>query len=194
MGIEGEVKRERLKGAPMARRPPLDDRELLKLLEAGHGQSESARTLGYPVGTVTARVKKLRDRGILTPGGVVDWEALDTWEREHKPAAYRAKVKASKLPSKPKPEAEEAPRDVESKPEVYQESKLEGLLPELEEIVSWWRERKKALSKPIGVSKKRQTYILSEELIEAVKDYAQRKGIPITEAINEIIRRGLTEG
>jgi len=173
----------------MARRPPLDDRELLKLLEAGEGQSEAARTLGYPVGTVTARVKKLRERGILKPGEtgeVVDWEALDTWEREHKPAAYRAKVKASKLPSKPKPEAEEAPVDVESK--------LRGLLPELEEIVSWWRERKKALSKPIGVSKKRQTYILSEELIEAVKDYAQRKGIPITEAINEIIRRGLTEG
>jgi len=174
------------KGVAMNRRPPLDDRELLKLLEAGQSQSEAARTLGYPVGTVTARVKKLRDRGILTPGGVVDWEALDTWEREHKPAAYRAKAKASKLPSKPNPEAEEAPVDVESK--------LRGLLPELEEIVSWWRERKKALSKPIGVSKKRQTYILSEELIEAVKDYAQRKGIPITEAINEIIRRGLTEG
>ena len=178
----------------MARRPPLDDRELLKLLEDGQGQSEAARTLGYPVGTVTARVKKLRDRGILTPGGVVHWEALDRWEREHKPAAYRGKVKASKLPSKPKPEAEEAPGDVESKPAVYQESKLRGLLPELEEMVSWWRERKKALSKPIDVSKKRQTYILSEELIEAVKDYAQRKGIPITEAINEIIRRGLTEG
>ena len=170
----------------MARRPPLDDRELLKLLEAGQSQSEAARTLGYPVGTVTARVKKLRDRGILTPGGVVDWEALETWEREHKPGPYQAKTKEGKLPSKPKPEAEEAPVDVESK--------LRGLLPELEEIVSWWRERKKALSKPIGVSKKRQTYILSEELIEAVKDYAQRKGIPITEAINEIIRRGLTEG
>ena len=170
----------------MARRPPLDDRELLKLLEDGQGQSEAARTLGYPVGTVTARVKKLRDRGILKPGDEVDWEALEAWEREHQPKTYRAKAKASKLPSKPKPEAEEAPVDVESK--------LRGLLPELEEIVCWWRERKKALSKPIGVSKKRQTYILSEELIEAVKDYAQRKGIPITEAINQIIRRGLTEG
>lgn len=97
----------------------------------------------------------------------------------------------SKLPSKPKPEAEEGPAGVESKPEVYQDSKLEGLLPELEEIVSWWRQRKKALSKPTGLPKKRQTYILSQELIDGVRKVAQQKGITLTEAVNEVIRRGL---
>jgi|GEM_PF-1943521 len=178
----------------MARRPPIDDRALLKLLEAGHGQSEAARALDYPTGTVTARVKKLRERGIFKPGGEVDWEALEAWEAGHKPGAYREETEKSKPPSKPKPKAQQAPEDAQSKPAVYQGSKLEGLLPELEEIVSWWRDRKKALSKPRGVPRKRQTYILSEELIHGVREYAQRKGIPITEAINEIIRRGLTEG
>jgi len=168
----------------MVRRPPLDDRELLRLLEEGQGQSESARTLGYPVGTVTARVKKLRERGILKPGNVVDWEALEAWQHEHKPGG-------SKPPSKPKPEAKEAPGDVESKPAVYQESKLKGLLPELEEMVSWWRERKQVLSKPRGTPKKRQTYILSQELIDGVRKYAEQKGVTVTEAVNEVIRRGL---
>lgn len=102
----------------------------------------------------------------------------------------------------------------ESKPEIYQESKLKGLLPELEEIVSWWRERKQVLSKPTGVPekptgvpekptgvpkkptgvpKKPQTYILSRELTDGVRKYAERKGITLTEAINEVVRRGLIE-
>jgi len=95
----------------------------------------------------------------------------------------------------------------ESKPEIYQESKLKGLLPELEEIASWWRERKQVLSKPTGVPekptgvpekptgvpKKPQTYILSRELTDGVRKYAERKGITLTEAINEVVRRGLIE-
>ena len=177
----------------MARRPPIDDPELLKLLEAGQGQSEAARTLDYPVGTVTARVKKLRERGILKPGNEVDWDALEAWEAGHKPGTYREETEKSKPPSKPKPKAQQAPEDAESKPVVYQGSKLEGLLPELEEIVSWWRERKKALSKPTGVPRKRQTYILSEKLIDRVRKYAEQKGITVTEAVNEVIRRGLVE-
>jgi len=38
---------------------------------------------------------------------------------------------------------------------------------------------------------KRVTYILSEDLIRKVREYAQKKGITITEAINEIVRKGL---
>ena len=94
-----------------ARRPPIDDREVLKLLEAGHGQSQAARMLEYPVGTVTARVRKLRERGILKPGNVVDWEALETWEREHQPKTYRTespqkpiRKPTPKSPCKPTPE------------------------------------------------------------------------------------------
>lgn len=66
------------------RRAPIDDTALLKLLKAGSGQSEAARTLDYPVGTVASRVKKLRERGIYLDDGTVDWHALHTWESGHK--------------------------------------------------------------------------------------------------------------
>jgi len=63
----------------------------------------------------------------------------------------------------------------------------------LEEVVTWWRKRRQTLSKPVVYQAKRQTYILSEDLIAGVREYAAQKGITVTEAVNQIIRRGLME-
>jgi len=111
--------------------------------------------------------------------------------------AYR-RAKAGKLPSKPKEKADK-PEGLpkESKPSSKPAPIIglpESLLSDLEEIVSWWRKRKEELSKPPVYSPKRRvTYILSEDLIQRVREYAQRKGIPLTEAVNEIIRKGLVD-
>lgn len=78
----------------MTRRPPIDDRQLLTLLESGMGPSEAARQIGYPVGTVTGRAKKLRDRGFLLADGAANWPAFDTWEKSD--AGQRAKAQAKR--------------------------------------------------------------------------------------------------
>lgn len=117
--------------------------------------------------------------------------------QESKPEVYYA----SKPSSKPNPHAGEAPNVVDSKPEVYSGGKpgvyydrtLQDLLPALEEVVTWWRTRKQTLSKPGGFQVKRQTSILAEDLIAEVRAYAEQKGITVTEAVNQILRRGLIE-
>jgi len=78
----------------MARRPPVDDRELLRLLAEGMGPSEAARQMGYPVGTVTGRAKKLRDRGFLLADGAVNWPAFDAWAESD--AGRRARAQANR--------------------------------------------------------------------------------------------------
>jgi len=144
-------------------------------------------------------IVRLRDKEGLT------FEQIAERLGKTKGAVYNAyrRAKAGKLGSKPKREAGKP----ESLPkEDLTESKLlskptpivglpQGLLPDLQEIVSWWRKRKEERSKPVVYSPtKRVTYILSEDLIRKVREYAQKKGITITEAINEIIRRGLEVG
>jgi len=187
----------------MARRPPLDDQKLLELLEAGHGQSDAANILGSPVGTVTGRVKKLRDRAILREDNTVDWDALEDWKKTHPQGALRPSATKPGTPpvyqkSTPQvyPESETLIKPAPDKgtPRVYQDPKFRELLPDLEELISWWKQRKKALSTPaVYQPTRKKTYILSEDLIKAIEEYAGTKGISVTEAINEIVRRGLVE-
>ena len=199
MGIEGEVKRERLKGARMARRPPLDDRELLKLLEAGQGQSEAARALDYPTGTVTARVKKLRERGILKPGNVVDWEALETWEREHQPKTYRLESpqdSPQKPVGKPTPKS---PRRPTPTPHTLTEDETQAL----KELVAWWTEQRAHVESPHLPTlerpgqptpegpRTRRHILVNDELWERAKREAKRERLSVGDLLNEAIRRYL---
>ncbi|HID09847.1 MAG TPA: hypothetical protein EYP17_00905 [Candidatus Latescibacteria bacterium] len=58
-----------------------------------------------------------------------------------------------------------------------------------------WPKRGQKLSEPEAYSStKRVTYTLSEDLVKKVEEYAQKRKITVTRAINEIVRRGLTEG
>ena len=140
-------------------------------------------------------IVRLRDKEGLT------FEQIAERLGKTKGAVYNAyrRAKAGKLRSKPKREAgkpESLPKEdlTEGKPTPIV-GLPQGLLPDLQEIVSWWRKRKEERSKPVVYSPtKRVTYILSEDLIRKVREYAQKKGITITEAINEIIRRGLEVG
>ena len=143
-----------------------------------------------------SEIVRLRDEGGLT------FDQIAERLGKTKGAVYNAyrRAKAGKLRSKPKKAAgkpESLPKEdlTEGKPPskpVPIVGLPQGLLPDLEEIVSWWRKRKEELSKPVVYSPtKRVTYILSEDLIQKVREYAQKRGITITEAINEIIRRGL---
>lgn len=151
----------------MARRSPLDDRELLKLLEEGQGQSEAARTLGYPVGTVTARVKKLRDRGILKPGDEVDWEALEAWESGHRPKVFQAE---SAIPRIAELNTDE--------------------MKELREMLTWWQDRKcNTLAIPErNTHRSRRTYWIEDALHEAVKEGADRERVSMAELVNRALR------
>lgn len=151
----------------MGRRPPLDDRELLKLLEAGQSQSEAARTLAYPVGTVTARVKKLRDRGILKPGDEVDWEALEAWESGHRPKVFQAK---SAIPRIAELNTDE--------------------MKELRDMLAWWGDRKRNtyVIPERNTHRTRRTYWIEDALHEAVKDRAEREGVSMAELVNRALR------
>ena len=155
----------------MERRPPLDDKALLKLLEDGQGQSEAARTLGYPVGTVTARVKKLRDRGILKLGNEVDFEALEAWEAGHRAKGFQAE---SAIPRIAELNTDE--------------------MKELRELLTWWRDRKRnTLAIPErNTHRTRRTYWIEDALHEAVKERADREGISQAVMVNRALRAYLT--
>jgi len=159
----------------MPRRPQMDDKALLRLLEAGHGQSEAARALDYPTGTVTARVKKLRDRGILKPGNMVDWEALEAWESGHRPKVFQAE---SAIPRIAELNTDE--------------------MRELREMLAWWGDRKRntAAIPERNTHRTRRTYWIEDALHEAVKDQAEREGVSQAEMINRALRAYLdaTEG
>ena len=173
----------------MARRPPLDDRELLKLLEAGHGQSEAARALGYPVGTVTARVKKLRDRGILKPGNMVDWEALETWEREHQPKTYRTGLDAQT------PSLVESPQESPRKPTPIAHTLTEDETPVLKELIAWWQTQKAHAEHPreptVEGPRTRRHILVNDKLWETAKREAKRQGLSVGDLVNKAIRRYL---
>ena len=76
----------------------------------------------------------------------------------------------------PKPEPEETPEVRESEPEVSAKGepevqdarKLRGLLPDLDEMVSWWHKRKEALRKPKVSQAKRQVHIPLKWLLLAL--------------------------
>ena len=66
------------------RLPTIDDRQLLKLLETGVGESTAAKQMGIPSDLVTTRIKKYLERGILQSKGeheTVDWRAFGHWMR-----------------------------------------------------------------------------------------------------------------
>ncbi|MCK4626300.1 MAG: hypothetical protein KAV00_13360 [Phycisphaerae bacterium] len=166
------------------RRPPLDDNALLKLLESGSGQSEAARTMDYPVGTVTARVKKLRARGILKPGNVVDWAALAAWESGHRSTAYRADS-PQKSPHKPTPKAH-----------VFTEAETQTI----GELVAWWDERKAHAKSPQeptaegprqptpGGPRTRRHILVLDAIWGRVKTESRKEGISIGEYIEKALR------
>ena len=62
---------------------PLDDRELLKLLEVGMPLRVAAERSGWSVGTIAVRLKTYLECKILRPpndgGGYIDWKAFDQW-------------------------------------------------------------------------------------------------------------------
>lgn len=169
------------------------DREILELLESGKKPSEVAKMLGIKAKTMSTKTTRYRQRGILGEDNkAVDWVAFEEWERtqgKSKPSVYQE--------SKPAVYSDTTQRNKTAppagKPVVYSDTTLESLLPKLEEIVAWWDKRKEALSKPSVYSTRRQTYILSEDLIQGIKEYAEQRGITITEAANELIRKGLAE-
>ena len=183
----------------MARRPPIDDRKLLKLLEAGQGQSEAARTLDSPVGTVTARVKKLRDRGILKPGNVVDWEALETWEREHQPKTYRAE---SPQESPQKPVGKPTPKSPR-KPTPTTHTLTQDETQALKELVAWWTERTAHAKSPrlptpegpqlptVEGPRTRRHILVNDELWEMAREKAKREGLSVGDLVNAALRADL---
>ena len=66
------------------RLPTIDDRQLLKLLETGVGESTAAKQMGIPSDLVTTRIKKYLERGILQSNGeheIIDWRAFGHWMR-----------------------------------------------------------------------------------------------------------------
>ena len=66
------------------RLPTIDDRQLLKLLETGVGESTAAKQMGIPSDVVTTRIKKYLERGILQSNGeheIIDWRAFGHWMR-----------------------------------------------------------------------------------------------------------------
>lgn len=175
------------------RRPPLNDRELLKLLEAGQSQTEAARLLAYPIGTVTARIAKLRERGILLQGNVVAWEVLDLWERDHQPKAYRETEDTegnTHVTSDVTPKG--IPQDVQFKTEEVNA---------LREVIDWWdttgrntHVTPKVIPEdhtviPEGItSKSRRTFWIQDGLQQALKDRAKKQGVSMAELVNEAIR------
>lgn len=177
----------------MERKPPLIDRELLKLLEAGHGQSEAARLLGYPIGTVTGKVKKLRDRGILGPGNLVDWDELAKWEHDHQPQAYREKV----LPKGNTVVPNVVPKVIPTHPPQFND--MEAMT--LREVIAWWEKGEgttqvlpEVIPKgttviPEGITPKtRRTFWIEDGLYEALKRVAGEHGQSMADLVNEAIR------
>ena len=66
------------------RLPTIDDRQLLKLLETGVGESTAAKQMGIPSDLVTTRIKKYLERGILQSNGeheIIDWRGFVHWMR-----------------------------------------------------------------------------------------------------------------
>ena len=160
----------------MARRSPLDDRELLKLLEEGQGQSEAARTLGYPVGTVTARVKKLRDRGILKPGNAVNWEALEAWKCEHQPKTYRV----------------ESPQESPRKPTPKAHTLTEDEVKVFKELMAWWKNQRTHAESPqlptVEGPRTRRHILVLDELWEKARRHAKKEGRSVGEIVNQALR------
>jgi len=161
----------------MARRPPLDDKALLRLfLEEGQGQSEAARTLGYPVGTVTARVKKLRDRGILKPGNAMNWEALEAWKCEHQPKTHRV----------------ESPQESPRKPTPKAHTLTEDEVKVFKELMAWWKNQRTHAESPqlptVEGPRTRRHILILDELWEKARRQAKKGGRSVGEIVNQALR------
>ena len=113
--------------------PRLDWAEIVRLREVeGLSFLQIAQRMGKTKGAVYNAYRRAKAQDI---GPSV--------EQEGKPLAQ------------PKPEPEEAPESKGGEPEVIPKSepeaqdarKLKGLLPDLDEMVSWWHKRKEALRK-----------------------------------------------
>jgi len=206
------------RGRLMPRRPPLDDRELLRLLESGMGPSEAARQMGYPTGTVTGRAKKLRDRGFLLESGAVNWPAFDAWEKSD--AGQRAKAQAKRGTPASAPDSATLPKGAlegvpegaprrEGPPEDHPQGKAgaPNSAPEAhrpfpeedrliwEDLKAWWGAIQRLGGVPIGALTGapgseviKKGYSVSRDLDEALRAYAQREGVTLREALDAALR------
>jgi len=65
----------------------VNDKELLKLLEAGVGVDAAAKQLSLSANAVVERVKEYLEWGILRCAGerqIIDWKAYGKWARNRK--------------------------------------------------------------------------------------------------------------
>ena len=173
----------------MSRRPPIDQRELLTLLDSGMGQSDAARQMDRSVKTIGGLVRKFRDRGFIPESGEtrpVVWEAFEEWERT--PAGQKAAAQAKR----PQPEAETS--DAQDAP-VIQPPKAPRTAPAdrlteqdvdgIKTLLDWWRERKLRIA-PVSDSTGRKPMLsirIPEALMAELRIEARAAQTTLTEVV-----------
>ena len=94
-------------------------------------------------------------------------------------------------PRKKRPETPPAPElPTEGVPQVYGEM-LITMISDLQELVSWWQDRKATLHQASDASREteRTTFHVERRWIEAIRRQADLDHLTITQVVNETFRR-----
>ena len=200
----------------MSRRPPIDDRELLTLMDQGMGQSEAARQMGRSVKTIGGQVLKLRADGILPEGDTrpVNWAAFEEWEKSasglmaasqakrQEPEAETSYVQAPPSDTQaPLSDSQDKPviQTPKTPPETRKTSPSDRLtvqdVADLEKLLAWWRERKLRIT-PVSDSAGRKAMLsirIPEALMAELKIEAKAAQMTLTEvAVNRLTEVSFT--
>ena len=167
----------------MPNKSRIDDAQLRALAAEGLSKAEIARRLGVPRPTLVDRMRKL---------------GLET-RTTYVPAASTPEVHASP-PEGAYAVHERTPHCLH---EVYA-SPPEGthdvhygipddLLPDLQELVAWWRARREARQDGTGRDTERVTFHVEQRWIAAIRQRADQDGISITHVVNQAFRQFFQE-
>ena len=94
-------------------------------------------------------------------------------------------------PRKKRPETPPVPEmSTEGMPQVYGEM-LITMINDLQEIVTWWQERKATLAQASDTTQEteRITFHVERRWIEAIRRQADLDGLTITQVVNEAFRQ-----
>ena len=123
----------------------LDWAEIIRLKEAeGLSFSQIAQRVGKTKGSVYNAYRRAKSE-VSRPSVRQDSKPLS-----------EPRLEAEQGPGAPEGEPE---MGAQSEPEVHDDRKLKGLLPDLDEMVSWWRKRKETFRKPKVSQIRKAAYI-----------------------------------
>jgi hypothetical protein len=94
-------------------------------------------------------------------------------------------------PRKKRADASPAPNvSTQGVPPVYEDIVI-SLIPDLQELVTWWQERKATLHQESDASRKteRTTFHVEQRWIDAIRRQADLDHLSITQVVNEAFRR-----